>query len=61
MKREYVGFIFMLATVIIIIGAGYIFEEAKIEDSISKFIIIWLLIAYNIGQYSMRFPKKFGE
>ena len=23
------------------------------------FIIIWLLIAYYVGQYSMKFPKKF--
>ena len=59
MKREYVGFIFLLTTVIILIGAGYIFEQAKVDDIVNKFIIIWLLIAYYVGQYSMKFPKKF--
>lgn len=59
MKREYVAFIFLLTSVIILIGAGYIFEQTKIDDIVNKFIIIWLIIAYQIGQYSMKFPKKF--
>jgi hypothetical protein len=59
MKREYIGIIFLLSTVIILIGAGYIFEQTKIDDIVTKFIIIWLLIAYYVGQYSMKFPKKF--
>ncbi|WP_339889941.1 hypothetical protein [uncultured Flavobacterium sp.] len=59
MKREYIGLIFMLATAIILISASYIFEQTKIDDVVNKFIIIWLLIAYNVGQYSMKFPKRF--
>lgn len=59
MKREYIGFIFMLITVIILIGASYIFEQTKIDETVNKFIIIWLIIAYNVGQYSMKFPKRF--
>ncbi len=49
----------MLATAIILISASYIFEQTKIDDVVNKFIIIWLLIAYNVGQYSMKFPKRF--
>ena len=59
MKREYIGLIFILATVIILIGASYIFEQTDIDAIVNKFIIIWLLIAYSVGQYSMKFPKKF--
>ncbi|CAM3756314.1 hypothetical protein FLGE108171_13710 [Flavobacterium gelidilacus] len=59
MKREYVGIIFLLITVIILIGGSYIIEQTKIDGIVNKFIIIWLLIAYQIGQYSMKFPKKF--
>ena len=59
MKREYIGLLFLLVTVIILISVSYIFEQAKVDDIVSKFIIIWLLIAYGIGQYSMKFPKKF--
>lgn len=59
MKREYIGMIFLLLTLIILIGATYIFEQTKIDDIVTKFIIVWLFIAYLIGQYSMKFPKKF--
>ena len=59
MKREYIGMIFLLLTLIILIGATYIFEQAKIDDIVTKFIIIWLLTTYYVGQYSMKFPKKF--
>ena len=59
MKREYVGFMFLLATVIVLIGASYVFEQTKIDDIVTKFIVIWLLIAYYVGQYSMKFPKRF--
>ena len=59
MKREYVGFIFLLTTVIVLIVASYVFEQTKIDDIVTKFIVIWLLIAYYVGQYSMKFPKRF--
>ncbi len=59
MKREYVGMIFLLSTVIILIGGSYIIEQTKINEFVNKFIIVWLFIAYLIGQYSMKFPKKF--
>ena len=59
MKREYVGMIFLLSTVIILIGGSYIIEQTKIDEFVNKFIIVWLFIAYLIGQYSMKFPKKF--
>lgn len=59
MKREYIGFIFILVTAISLISASYLFEQAQIDSIVNKFIIIWLLIAYYVGQYSMKFPKKF--
>ena len=59
MKREYVGMICLLSTVIILIGGSYIIEQTKINEFVNKFIIVWLFIAYLIGQYSMKFPKKF--
>ena len=49
----------MFITVIILISASYLFEQAQIDNIVNKFIIIWLLIAYYVGQYSMKFPKKF--
>ena len=59
MKREYVGMIFLISTIIILIGGSYIIEQTKIDEFVNKFIIVWLFIAYLIGQYSMKFPKKF--
>jgi TM2 domain-containing membrane protein YozV len=61
MKREYVGLLFLLITVVIILGLGYLYEQQKVENIISRFIIIWLIVAYYVGQYSMRFPKRFGK
>jgi len=59
MKREYFGMLFMLAVLALILIAYYFFEEAKVSDFISKFIIIWIILGFNVGQYSMKFPKAF--
>jgi hypothetical protein len=58
-KREYFGMLFMAVSVALIIFLQYIFGEEKITEYLAAFIVIWLLIAYQVGKYSMRFPKAF--
>jgi hypothetical protein len=57
MKREYFGMLFMVIFVGIILTADYIFGEAIFTDYLGKYCVIWILIAYYVGQYSMKFPK----
>ncbi|TDE07805.1 hypothetical protein [Flavobacterium sandaracinum] len=59
MKREYFGMLFIIGFVCLALTANYFFGKLILEDYISKFIVIWILIAFNVGQYSMRFPKSF--
>ena len=59
MKREYFGMIFMIISVILIIGADYIFGGEVVEENLSRFIVIWILAGFYAGQYSMKFPKAF--
>jgi hypothetical protein len=59
MKREYIGMIFMVVSVAIIFISGAIFDQEIVSAIISRYIVIWLLIAFYAGQYSMKFPKKF--
>ncbi len=58
MKREYFGMLFILGFVLLIFLAEYFIGE-KVYDYLSKFIVVWLMIAFQVGQYSMRFPKAF--
>ena len=59
MKREYFGMLFMIFSIAIILGVDYFFGEEIMTEYLSKFIVIWLLVAFQVGQYSMRFPKAF--
>lgn len=59
MKREYFGMIFIFICVILIIGCGYIFGDEVVFDNLSRFIIVWILVGFYAGQYSMKFPKEF--
>lgn len=59
MKREYFGMIFILISVALIFIAGAIFGNEAVFDNLSRFIIIWILIGFYAGQYSMKFPKAF--
>ncbi len=59
MKREYFGMLFILISVSIIIGAGYIFGDEIVEENLSRFIVIWIVAGFYAGQYSMKFPKAF--
>ena len=59
MKREYFGMLFIIVFVSLIFLAEYFFSEAKVMNWLSTFIVIWIMIAFQVGQYSMRFPKVF--
>jgi hypothetical protein len=59
MKREYFGMLFLICFVGFIFLAEYLFGQEKIENYLVSFIVIWVLIGYYVGQYSMRFPKAF--
>ena len=58
MKREYLGMLFFIVFTCLILTADYFFGE-KVYDYLSKYIIVWIMLAYGVGQYSMRFPKAF--
>ncbi len=47
----------MVIFVGVILTADYIFGEAIFTDYLGKYCVIWILIAYYVGQYSMKFPK----
>ena len=51
--------LFILISVVLIIGAGYIFGEEAVFDNLSRFIVIVILVGFYAGQYSMKFPKGF--
>ena len=59
MKREYIAMIFMFSSIVLIFTAGYIFGDEVVFDNLSRFIIVWLILAFYAGQYSMKFPKAF--
>lgn len=51
--------IFMVSAVALIFITGAIFGHEIVFANISRYIVIWLLIAFYVGQYSMKFPKKY--
>ncbi|CAM3964655.1 hypothetical protein FLAN108750_01905 [Flavobacterium antarcticum] len=59
MKREYFGMLFIIISVVLIIGADYIFGDDVVQENLSRFIVIWILAGFYAGQYSMKFPKAF--
>lgn len=59
MKREYFGMLFIIAFVVLIFIAATIFGDEMVFDNLSRFIVIWVLIGFYAGQYSMKFPKAF--
>ena len=59
MKREYFGMLFIIAFVVLIFIAATIFGDEMVLDNLSRFIVIWVLIGFYAGQYSMKFPKAF--
>lgn len=59
MKREYFGLLFLIGFVTFIFLGEYLFGEEKVMENLSRFIVIWVLLGFYAGQYSMRFPKAF--
>ncbi len=59
MKREYFGMLFLIAFVASIFIADSFSEEGKVAGWLSNYIVVWVMIAFYAGQYSMRYPKKF--
>lgn len=59
MKREYFGMLFIIAFVVLIFIAATILGDEVVFDNLSRYIVIWVLIGFYAGQYSMKFPKAF--
>jgi hypothetical protein len=59
MKREYFGMLFIIVFVALFFIAEYFFGEEKVMENLNRFIVIWVLLGFYAGQYSMRFPKTF--
>jgi hypothetical protein len=59
MKREYFGMLFIIVFVALFFIAEYFFGEKKVTENLNRFIVIWVLLGFYAGQYSMRFPKAF--
>jgi len=59
MKREFFGMLFLIAFIgVYFLSVNFLGEEDTIHY-LSRFIVIWILIAFYVGQYSMKFPKAF--
>lgn len=59
MKREYIGMLSMLLFIGVIFVASDFFGEKVVMDNVSRYIVVWLALFFFIGQYSMKFPKRF--
>lgn len=57
MKREYFGMIFLVLTLLIIIGAKKFMGNETVDNLLSNYTIIFILIGYFLGQYSTKYPK----
>jgi energy-coupling factor transporter transmembrane protein EcfT len=58
MKREYFGMLFIIVFVLLVFLAEYLIGE-EVWNYLSQYIVIWILVAFYAGQYSMKFPKAF--
>ena len=54
MTQRYFGMLFILIFAAAYIGLTYIVDEVKL----SHFIVVWVLVGFYAGQYSMRFKKE---
>lgn len=59
MKREYFGMLLILVFVILILLIDYFFGEGITQKYLFSFSPLLLLLTFQAGQYSMRFPKAF--
>ena len=59
MKREYFGMLIILGFLLLSLLVDHLFEEAIVKKYLFGFSPILILLAFQAGQYSMRFPKAF--
>jgi hypothetical protein len=59
MKREYIGMLFFITFVGLIFILEYFFGEKVVMDNLSRYIVVWIVLGFTVGQYSMKFPKAF--
>lgn len=59
MKREYFLVLLFVVFFIIYFTVEHFLGEAIFDKYLRNYIIIWLMIPFHLGQYSMKFPKRF--
>jgi hypothetical protein len=59
MKREYFGMLIILVFVVLSLLAEYLFGEGLVQKNLFDFSPVLILLTFQAGQYSMRFPKAF--
>lgn len=59
MKREYFGKLIILGFIVLSFLIDYLFGEGIVQKYLFGFSPILVLLTFQAGQYSMRFPKAF--
>jgi hypothetical protein len=59
MKREYFGMLIILVFFVLSLLVDYLFGERTVQKNLFSFSPILILLTFQAGQYSMRFPKAF--
>lgn len=59
MKREYFGMLIILVFVVLSLLVEYLFGEGLVQKNLFCFSSALILLIFQAGQYSMRFPKAF--
>ncbi len=59
MKREYFGMLIILGFFVLSLLVDYLFGEGLVQKNLFGFSPVLILLTFQAGQYSMRFPKAF--
>jgi len=59
MKREYFGMLIILGFFMSFLLVDYLFGEVIVQKYLFGFSPVLILLAFQAGQYSIRFPKVF--
>ena len=59
MKREYFGMLIILGFFLLCLLVEYLFGEGIVQKNLFGFSPVLILLTFQAGQYSMRFPKAF--
>ena len=49
----------LLSFLVLYFTLDYFFYDGFVEKYMVRFFVIWLMIPFYLGQYSMKFPKAF--